>query len=160
VHWESAFPNQNTVKAHESEINCKLSSNTALIENLEAVGAVSLLVMNIENATMTQSQIVPLICKALRNIDIFEVSSSRNERWIQDGDGLSAFEKIKFDGMVEFVVSDETHAHLKQAREFCDMAIEALCEIPSYRKTMEERRLIPRTSETSMFSRAFSVLGL
>jgi len=160
VHWACAFPNQSTVQEYVCEMICNLSSNTALIENLVAVGAVSLLVMNIENATMTQSHIIPLICKALRNIAILEVSLSRDERWIQDGDGLSAFEKIKFNGMVGFVVSDETHAHLNQAREFCDMAIEALCEIPSYRKIMEARRLIPRTSQSSILSRAFSVLGL
>jgi len=160
VHWACTLANDSMVQDYVCEIIRNLSSNTAWIENVVAAGAVSLLVINIENATMSRSHIVPLICEALRNIAVFEVSLPRDERWIQDGDGLSAIEKIKWGGTMGFVVSDKTHVDLKQAREFCDMAVEALWRIPFYRKNMQARRLIPCTSQTSIFSRAFSVLGL
>ena len=124
-------------------------------------GAVPLLVSNVENGTRTQkSEIIALICKALRNIAVFEASCSSDEHWILDSGGLSVLEQVRCNGFVDIVVSDETHEHLTEARQFCDMAIEALGRIPSYRKIMQAKRLIPSTPETSMFSKAFSALGL
>jgi len=161
VHWAYTLPTQSLLQCYVCEIICNLSSNTALIENLVAAGAVPLLVSNIDNATRTQkSEIIALICKALRNIAVFEASCSSDEHWILDSGGLSVLEQVRCNGFVNVIVCNETHEHLTEARQFCDMAIEALGRIPSYRKIMKARRLIPSTPETSMFSKAFSALGL
>jgi len=101
-----------------------------------------------------------LICKALRNIAVFEASCSSDEHWILDSGGLSVLEQVRFNAFVNVVVCNETHEHLTEARQFCDMAIEALGRIPSYHKIMQAKRLIPSNPKSSMFSKAFSALGL